>query len=304
MRIHVLGSAAGGGFPQWNCNCSNCHGLRRGEIKATARTQSSIAISGDGVGWVLMNASPDIRTQLEAFPAMQSARAIRDTGIVGIVLMDSQIDHTTGLLILREGKPLDIYCSDMVHQDLTTGNPLFNILGHFCGVNWHDIPLDEGDDFVVEGVEQLRFHAVPLDSKAPPYSPHRHDPHLGDNIGIWVEDCRTEKRLFYAPGLGHIDDRLRAYLAASDCLLIDGTFWRDDELIEAGIASKRAQDMGHLAQSGPGGMISVLSALERPRKILIHINNTNPILNEDSPERATLADAGIEVAYDGMDIEL
>ncbi|ETX06874.1 MAG: pyrroloquinoline quinone biosynthesis protein PqqB [Candidatus Entotheonella gemina] len=304
MRIHVLGSAAGGGFPQWNCNCYNCHGLRRGEIKATARTQSSIAISGDGVGWVLTNASPDIRTQLEAFPAMQPARAIRDTGITGIVLMDSQIDHTTGLLILREGQPLDIYCTDMVHQDLTTGNPLFNILGHYCGVNWHDIPLDEGDDFVVRGADQLRFHAVPLDSKAPPYSPHRHDPHLGDNIGMWIEDDRTEKRLFYAPGLGHVDDRIRAYLAHADCLLVDGTFWRDDELIQAGIVNKRARDMGHLAQSGPGGMISVLSDLERPRKILIHINNTNPILNEDSPERAALADAGIEVAYDGMDIEL
>ncbi len=251
-----------------------------------------------------MNASPDIRTQLEAFPAMQPARAIRDTGITGIVLMDSQIDHTTGLLILREGQPLDIYCTDMVHQDLTTGNPLFNILGHYCGVNWHDIPLDEGDDFVVRGADQLRFHAVPLDSKAPPYSPHRHDPHLGDNIGMWIEDDRTEKRLFYAPGLGHVDDRIRAYLAHADCLLVDGTFWRDDELIQAGIVNKRARDMGHLAQSGPGGMISVLSDLERPRKILIHINNTNPILNEDSPERAALADAGIEVAYDGMDIEL
>lgn len=304
MRIHVLGSAAGGGFPQWNCNCYNCHGLRRGAIKATARTQSSIAISGDGTHWVLMNASPDIRTQLEAFPAMQPARAIRDTGITGIVLMDSQIDHTTGLLILREGQPLNIYCTDMVHQDLTTGNPLFNILGHYCGVNWHHIPLDEGDEFVVQGTEPLRFHAVPLDSKAPPYSPHRHDPHLGDNIGMWVEDGRTQKRLFYAPGLGHVDDRIRAYLAQADCLLVDGTFWRDDELIQAGIVNKRAQDMGHLAQSGPDGMISVLSALERPRKILIHINNTNPILNEDSPERAALADAGIEVAYDGMDIEL
>lgn len=307
MYIHVLGSAAGGGFPQWNCNCFNCYGLRQGEIKASARTQSSIAISADGASWVLMNASPDIRTQLEAFPAMQPARAIRDTGITGIVLMDSQIDHTTGLLILREGQPLEIYCTDMVYQDLTTGNPLFSILGHYCGVNWHEIPLAAGTadpDFTVQGAESLRFVAIPLDSKAPPYSPHRHDPHLGDNIGIWVEDRRTQKRLFYAPGLGHVDDRLQRYLAEADCLLVDGTFWRDDELIEAGIATKRAQDMGHLAQSGPNGMIRVLSALERPRKVLIHINNTNPILNEESPERTTLADAGIEVAYDGMEIEL
>ncbi len=251
-----------------------------------------------------MNASPDIRTQLESFPAMQPARGIRDTGITGVILMDSQIDHTTGLLILREGQPLDIYCTDMVHQDLTTGNPLFNILGHYCGVNWHNVPLEANQGFTVKGADQLQFFAVPLDSKAPPYSPHRHDPHLGDNIGIWVEDRRTQKCLFYAPGLGHIESHLQPYLAEADCLLVDGTFWTDDELIKAGIASKRAQDMGHLAQSGPGGMISVLSALERPRKILIHINNTNPILNEDSPERAMLADVGIEVAYDGLDIEL
>jgi len=304
MWVRVLGSAAGGGFPQWNCNCANCGRLRQGRIKATARTQSSIAVSADRVSWVLLNASPDIRAQLEVFPAMQPARAIRDTAITAIILIDSQIDHTTGLLILREGKPLEVYCTAMVHQDLTTGHPVFKVLEHYCGINWHPVPLGVGECFTVHGAEGLRFNAVPLTSKAPPYSPHRHDPHLGDTISVQVEDLQSGKSLFYAPGLGAMEPHLEGYLRDSDCLLVDGTFWRDDELIVAGIANKRAQDMGHLPQSGEGGMLSVLAPLQHPRKILIHINNTNPILDEESPERAILNAAGIEVAYDGMDIFL
>jgi pyrroloquinoline quinone biosynthesis protein B len=304
MRIRVLGSAAGGGFPQWNCNCSNCSRLRTGQINARARTQSSIAVSGDGVGWVLFNASPDIRAQLQACPAMQPGRAIRDTAIIGIVLIDSQIDHTTGLLMLREGQPLEIYCTDMVYQDLTTGNPLLTILGHYCGVHWHQVPLSAGESFRVAGADTLRFTAVPLQSKAPPYSPHRQAPHVGDNIGVQVEDLDSGRSLFYAPGLGEVAAHLKPYLAESDCLMVDGTFWQDDELVVAGIVNKRARDMGHLPLSGEDGMIRVLQALPRPRKILIHINNTNPILDETSPERAELETAGIEVAYDGMEITL
>ena len=304
MRIHVLGSAAGGGFPQWNCNCPNCDRLRRGDIRATARTQSSIAVSSDGINWVLFNASPDIRTQLEAFPAMQPARSLRDTGIVGIVLIDSQIDHTTGLLVLREGQPLNIYCTDMVHQDLTTGHPLFNVLGHYCGVKWHSVPLEAGADFMINGVEDLRFTAVPLSSKAPPYSPHRHDPHLGDNISVRVEDLRSGKNLYYAPGLGKIESHILPYMEEADCLMVDGTFWRDDEMVVAGLGQKLASDMGHLPQSGDDGMLSVLASMPRPRKILIHINNSNPILDEESPERAIVDKAGVEVAHDGMDITL
>lgn len=304
MRIRVLGSAAGGGFPQWNCNCSNCSRLRKGQIKAEARTQSSIAVSDDGARWVLCNASPDVRAQLQAFPAMQPGRSIRDTAITGIVLTDSQIDHTIGLLILREGKPLDVYCTDRVSQDLTTGNPLFTILGHYCGVNWHCVPVGAGEHFAVRGVEKLRFTAVPLSSKAPPYSPHRDEPHFGDTIGLRFEDLRTGKTLLYAPGVGKIEAHLETYLVDCDCLMVDGTFWREDELVAAGISDQRARDMGHLPQSGEGGMLSVLRSLPGPRKILIHINNTNPILDEESPERAELAKVGIEVAYDGMEITL
>lgn len=304
MRIRVLGASAGGGFPQWNCNCRNCDGLRKGSIRAKARTQSSIAVSGDGVNWILFNASPDFLAQYRSFPELQPARSIRDTAIRSVVLMDAQIDHTTGLLMLREGKPLEIYCTAMAREDLTTGNPLFNILGHYCGVNWHELPTAPGNRFQVIGADELSFTAVPLKSKAPPYSPHRDNPHEGDNIGMRVQDTRSGKVFFYAPGLGEIEPRLASFLEEADCLMVDGTFWTDDEMIRLGISKKRARDIGHLPQSGPGGMIEVLKPLKASRKVLIHINNTNPILDEDSAQRRELSAAGIEVAYDGMDVKL
>jgi pyrroloquinoline quinone biosynthesis protein B len=304
MRIKVLGSAAGGGFPQWNCNCPNCDGVRKGTIRARPRTQSSIAVSADGTDWVLFNASPDLLAQFRAVPQLQPARSIRDTAVRAIILIDAQIDHTTGLLMLREGAPLEIHCTEMVREDLTSGNPLFRILDHYCGVRWHPIPADGDSTFAVSGAEGLVFTAVPLTSKAPPYSPHRDDPHKGDNIGVRIVDRASGKAFFYAPGVGEIGPHLAPFLAEADCLMIDGTFWTEDELVRLGISKKRARDMGHLPQSGPGGMIDVLKPLKAGRKILIHINNTNPILNEDSAERRALDAAAIEVAYDGMEIEL
>jgi pyrroloquinoline quinone biosynthesis protein B len=303
MFIQILGSAAGGGFPQWNCNCPNCHGLREGTLNAKARTQSSIALSDNGVDWILCNASPDIRAQLASFPALQPARALRDTAIGGIVLLDSQIDHTTGLLTLREGCPHDVWCTEMVYQDLTTGFPLFNMLQHWNGgLRWNRIDLQAG--FTVPACPALRFTPIPLRSAAPPYSPHRHDPHPGDNIGLLVQDTNTGSTLFYAPGLGKISDELLAIMREADCVLVDGTLWTDDEMQTRGVGTKTGQEMGHLAQSGPGGMIEALDGLARPRKVLIHINNTNPILDEDSAERKILGEHGIEVAFDGMSIEL
>ena len=229
MRIKILGAAAGGGFPQWNCNCFNCNGARNGTIRAVPRTQSSIAISADDVNWILFNASPDILTQIRATPALQPARAIRDTGIIGIVLTDSQIDHVVGLLMLREGRALEVYCTDAVYEDLTTGAPLFNILKHYCGVNHHPIRTRGDRDFAVTGAESLVFTAVPLRSKAPPYSPHRENSKEGDTIGIRVQDTRSGKVLFYAPGLGEIEPHVAPYLTESDCVLVDGTFWTEDE---------------------------------------------------------------------------
>ncbi|MGB1800417.1 MAG: pyrroloquinoline quinone biosynthesis protein PqqB [Gammaproteobacteria bacterium] len=304
MHIHLLGTGAGGGFPQWNCNCDNCSRLRKGTIKSSARTQSSITVSGNGEDWVLFNASPDIRAQIESFPPLQPARKVRDTGICSIILCDGQIDHTTGLIILREhDKPWDVYCTESVYEDMTTGYPIFNILGHFRGVNWHEVKTNQ-EAFTIPKADNLVFTAVPLKSEAPPYSPHRHNTVPGDNIGFRVEDKSTCKNLFYAPGLGIIEDHVLEYMADADVLLVDGTMWTNDEMSKHGISNKLASEMGHLDQSSKGGIKETLDSLKKPRKILIHINNTNPILDEESEERKILNDSGIEVSYDGMDIEI
>lgn len=303
MKIRVLGSAAGGGFPQWNCNCHNCHRLRHKTMNGKARTQSSIAVSTDEKNWLLFNTSPDIRAQLESFPAIQPKEGVRDTGIKAIMLIDSQIDHSTGMLMLREGKPLEIYCSDMVKQDLSTGFPLFKMLEDYCTINHHSVPLD-GSSFTIPEIDDLRFYTHSLKSKAPPYSPHRHDPHDGDNIGVIIEQISTGKKVYYSPGLGEIEPHVMDAMQTVDCLLVDGTFWTDDEMPQQGISPKKAREIGHLPQSGAGGMIEVLSRVTKARKILIHINNTNPILDEDSDQRKTLAEEGIEVAYDGLEIIL
>ena len=278
-----------------------CTGERTGDIVARSRTQSSIAVSTDKVNWLLVNASPDIRTQLNANHALlQPARHLRDTGIVAVMLADSQIDHTTGLLILRESKqPLELYCTDSVYEDLTTGFPILNMLEHYCGVNRHALPLD-GAAFSIPGLDNLRITPVGLHSKAPPYSPHRHNPGIGDNVGFWFEDTATGGKLFYAPGLGEIEAHLQPFFANADCVLVDGTCWTDDEMLRRKVGTKPALDMGHLSQSGEGGMMEWLANFPDTRKILIHINNTNPILEETSPERAELAAAGIEVSFDGM----
>ncbi|WP_273149455.1 pyrroloquinoline quinone biosynthesis protein PqqB [Methylophaga thiooxydans] len=304
MFVHVLGSGAGGGFPQWNCNCVNCKGVRDGTIKASPRTQSSIAVSADGKDWVLFNTSPDIKKQLDDFPALQPAREVRDTAITAIVITDAQIDHATGMLTLREhNKPWEVYTTKAVYEDLTTGFPVFSILGHFRGINHHEIATDQSS-FTIPTADGLIFTAVPLKSEAPPYSPHRHNTVPGDNIGIKIEDTRTGRNLFYAPGLGVAEPHVLEYMSNADAVLVDGTVWTDDEMSNEGISDKRAQEMGHLDQSSEGGIMSILNAMQKPRKILIHINNTNPILNEESAQRQILNKAGIELAYDGMDIEL
>ena len=308
MHCQVLGSAAGGGFPQWNCNCRNCDGQRKGTIRASARTQSSIAVSGDGGDcgdWVLVNASPDVLQQIRRFAPLQPARSLRDTGIRAILLMDAQVDHTTGLFMLREHRePLQIWCTPQVRDDLSNGNPIFKLLEHYCGVDWRPLPL-AGDGFEVPGIRNLRFKALPLSSKAPPYSPHRHDPQPGDNVGLVIADIRSGRKLFYAPGLGEMEPHVWAAMQQTDCVLVDGTLWTEDEMIRVGASAKRSRDMGHLPQTGEGGMIEWLDRLPRAiRRVLIHINNTNRILDEDSEERALLAAHDIEVAHDGLAIEL
>lgn len=309
MQVLVLGAAAGGGFPQWNCNCTLCHGVREGRIEAMPRTQSSIAISSDGERWLLCNASPDIRSQLASNPELHPRRVPRDSGIAGILLVDGQIDHVTGLLSLREGCPLDVWCTPNVHQDLSSGFPLFTMLEHWQGgMVWHPISVD-GErleaTFEVPACPGLTFTALSLTSNAPPYSPRRGAPTPGDNIGLLIEDHRRGTSLFYAPGLGELDDRVRGFLSRADCVLVDGTLWHDDELQRAGVGQSTGRDMGHLALSGEQGLLAELAVLPvTTRRVLIHINNTNPILDEGSQERATLTKQGIEVAFDGLRLDI
>ena len=306
MRISVLGSSAGGGFPQWNCNCRNCAGVRSGAVRCKPRTQSSIFVRpDDSPDGVLFNASPDILEQIRAKPALQPARGLRDTAIAGVVLMDGQIDHATGLFMLRErvGR-LPLWCTDAVDADLRDGNPIFRVLEHYCGVDRHAIALD-GTPFAVPGVPGLSLRALPLRSKAAPYSPHREHAAPGDNIGVTIVDDARGTSLFYAPGLAEITPAVFDAMANADAVLVDGTFWSDDEMPSLGLSHKSARDIGHLPQSGAGGMIEWLDRLPaRTRRLLIHINNTNPILDEDSPQRATLALHAIEVCEDGMTIAL
>lgn len=304
MQIRILGSAAGGGFPQWNCNCPNCIGVRKGSIKAKARTQSSIIIGNGSPDWALINASPDVLTQIKNTPVLQPARQVRDSGIAAVVLIDAQVDHVTGLIMLRErSAPLPIYATSQVFDDLTCGLPLVSTLAHYCNVDQR-LVKPGGAGFEIPEITGLTFKPISLSSKAPPYSPHRHDPHPGDNIGLLVTDQSTHKTVFYAPGLSLIEPLVKQAMEQADVLLVDGTFWTDDEMISLGLSAKRAIDMGHLAQSGPGGMIEALAAYPNKRRILIHINNSNPILREDSAQALQLKALGIEVAFDGMHIEV
>jgi pyrroloquinoline quinone biosynthesis protein B len=252
-----------------------------------------------------VNASPDILAQLQANPDLQPGRTIRDSAIAGIVLVDGQVDHTTGLYMLRESvRPWPIWCTDSTFADLTRGNPVFGVLGYFCGVDRRRIEMDDAG-FTVDAVEGVRWRALPVASKPAPYSPNRDSPVPGDNLALVIEDESTGKTAVYAPGLSAIDERVWRAMQAAACVLVDGTFWTDDEMVRLGVSSKRARDIGHLPQSGPGGMLEWLGRLPAAtRKILIHINNTNPILDEASEQAAELSRRGVEVARDGMEIVL
>jgi pyrroloquinoline quinone biosynthesis protein B len=298
VRVRILGSAAGGGFPQWNCRCPTCEAARNGR-RATPRTQSSLAIRGTGGPWFLVNASPDARQQLEAItdPATD---AVRSPPIAGVLLTDAEIDHTAGLLLLRESAtPVRVYGDAGVQRALTQGYPVLPILERYCGADWRTlapgrvVPLD---------ASSLTVEPFDVGGDAPRYLE-------GSGVeltasGFVFTDRASGGVLTYVPGLARLDDVVLERFAASDLVLVDGTFWRDDELARLGITDRSARDMGHLPLSGPGGTLEALARLGRPRKALVHINNTNPILLEDSPEREEVTRAGVEVAYDGLEVEL
>jgi pyrroloquinoline quinone biosynthesis protein B len=297
VRVRVLGSAAGGGLPQWNCRCATCEAARGGE-RARPRTQSSLAIRGEDGPWFLVNASPDLRQQIETL-TRGHVDDVRAPPIAGVLLTDAEIDHTAGLLLLRESAaPVRVFGAAGVERALTDGFPVVPMLERYCGIEWHTLepgrpqPLD-GSDLVVE--------PFPAGGDAPRY--------LGSDVeleasGLVVHDRATDGVVTYVPGLAALDESVIARFAESDLVLVDGTFWHDDDLTQMGISDRTARDMGHTPLAGPGGTLDVLAGLERPRKVLVHINNTNPILFEDSAERDEVVRAGVEVAYDGLEIEL
>jgi pyrroloquinoline quinone biosynthesis protein B len=298
MWIRVLGSAAGGGFPQWNCNCRGCAAARDPAAPAKPRTQSSIAVRARKTDrWFLVNASPDLRQQLPQLGQTHNG-ALRGTPLAGIVLSDAEIDHTAGLLLLREsGEPLDIWSIRSVRAALTTDFPVLTMLERYCGVRWHELP--EGEPVPLG--EALVVEAFATGGDPPVY--------VGDATaamtasGISIRDRETDNVLVYAPALEEIDDAIRERLERADCVIVDGTFWMRDELVSLGLGDRDAVEMGHQPLWGDGGSLATLERLPA-RTILAHINNTNPILVEDSPERALVDARGIDVAYDGMEIEL
>ena len=297
MIVRILGSAAGGGYPQWNCNCRVCAAARNGNGHATSRTQSSIAVRADNGPWFLINASPDLRQQIADLPGDRTDK-LRINPFAGIVLTDAEIDHTAGLLLMRESHvPLEIYSSDAVRQALTGNYPVLTMLDHYCGVRWSQ--LDPGGKIVLG--DTLEVEAFATGGDPPLYL--EGDAHGITSMGLTIRDRDTGGTLSYAPALDMLDDAMIARFSASDYVCVDGTFWTADELPALGLAERDAHAMGHMPLSGPDGSLALLESLPA-RTILLHINNTNPILLDDSAEHAAVQASGIGIARDGMEIAL
>ncbi|MCI0548307.1 MAG: pyrroloquinoline quinone biosynthesis protein PqqB [Candidatus Rokubacteria bacterium] len=306
MRIRVLGSAAGGGFPQWNCGCPNCRGVRDGTVRAIPRTQESVAISADGAGWFLLNASPEIRQQIEAFAGLHP-RAPRHSPVEAIVLTNGDLDHALGLLSLRESHPLVLYATERVRRGFTEENALYRTLERFpAQVTWRPLPL--GGEVALAGRDggesDLVLEAIAVPGKPPLHLEGRFRADPEDNIGLRIRERATGRRLAYVPSAGRVTPALSAALADADCVFFDGTFWSGDELPALGLGTKRAEEMAHLPVGGEGGSFEALAGVRASRRIFIHLNNTNPLLREDSPERTLVESAGWEVAHDGMEVGL
>jgi pyrroloquinoline quinone biosynthesis protein B len=290
VRVRILGSAAGGGFPQWNCRCPTCEAARSGA--AIPRTQSSIAIRGERGPWFLGNASPDLRQQLEALPD-EADRGVRAAPVAAVLLTDAEIDHTAGLLLLRESsQPLRVHGSAAVRRALTDGYPLLRMLADYCGVEWRT--LEAGTAVALDG-SSLRVERFGAGGDAPRYFAEAEV----EASGLTFRE--RDRVLTYLPGMARLDDDVLGRLAASDVALVDGTSWRDDELAQLGISERTARQMGHVPLRDS---LDTLARLERPRVVLVHINNTNPILLERSPERDAVTAAGLEIAADGLEIEV
>jgi pyrroloquinoline quinone biosynthesis protein B len=306
MQARVLGAAAGGGFPQWNSNALGCRRARSGDSGARPRTQASIAVSADGEDWFVFNASPDLRQQIEATSSLHPHTGLRSSPIAGVILTGGDVDAIAGLLTLRERQIFTIYATTPVHRILDA-NPIFEVLARDT-VFRQSIALGEAValnrlDGSPSGIVVELFA---VQGKIPLYLEQ------GDPAPPIVENEQTVgalithqgRRLFFVPGCAGMTDALSKRLQGADVVLFDGTLWTDDEMLRAGVGSKTGQRMGHMSVSGLNGTISAFGTIDVQRKILIHINNSNPVLLDDSPERAIVEAAGWEVAYDGMEIQL
>ncbi|MFQ5958339.1 MAG: pyrroloquinoline quinone biosynthesis protein PqqB [Alphaproteobacteria bacterium] len=309
LRIVVLGAAAGGGFPQWNCNLESSRRARAGDPAARPRTQSSLAVSADGERWFLLNASPDLRQQIDATPELHPRSGKRHSPIAGVVLTNADVDHVAGLLTLRESQPLVVYATPRV-QGALRSNSIFNVLNP----DFVDrIDLDLGAALELRArdgaASGLVVEAFTVPGKVALWL---EDPTAGEDFGTTDEDTialelsarEGEARFFYIPGCAAMTPALAARLEGAPLVFFDGTLWRDDEMIAAGVGVKTGKRMGHVSMSGADGSIAVFRNLGVARKVFIHVNNTNPALLDDSPERVEVEAAGWEVAHDGMEIRL
>jgi pyrroloquinoline quinone biosynthesis protein B len=306
MIIRILGSAAGGGFPQWNCACVHCRGTRDGSINAIPRTQESVGLSTRDGDWFLINASPDIRFQIESFGPLHPANA-RATPIQAIFLTNGDLDHCLGLFSLREHHRLVIYATESVRRGFTEGNVLYRTLQRFAGqVTWRTLKLDvEETVLCADG----RPSGMSVKALAIPGKPPIHleglvsplDPEL--NVGLRFRQSNG-RVLAYLSAVGRITTAVFEGSADADCVIFDGTFWSSDELSGPGFLDKSAEDLAHWPVGGQRGSLAMLSKLKAARRVFTHINNTNPMLRDDSSERKMVEGAGWTVAWDGMEIRL
>ena len=306
MRVRVLGSAAGGGFPQWNCGCPNCRGVRESTIRARPRTQESVAVSADGESWYLLNASPEIRAQIESFTPLHP-RGPRHSPVAGVVLTNGDLDHCLGLFSLRESQPLVVYATESVRRGLTEHNMFYRTLERFEGqVRWRRLECGAEIDLSLDGGHPsgLSLLAVAVPGKQPIHLETLQPATPEANVGLRIRERSTGRTMAYVPGTGSIDEAVHSLIADADCVFFDGTFWSETELIELGLGSKRARDMAHLPIGGPNGSLAQLASVRARHRFFIHVNNTNPILREDSEAAQAVRDAAWVVAEDGMEVEL
>jgi pyrroloquinoline quinone biosynthesis protein B len=298
VLIRVLGSAAGGGFPQWNCGCDNCRAVRGGSSAFRARSQESVAVSADGDAWFLINASPEIRSQIESFERLWP-RAPRHSPIAGLLLTNGDLDHCLGLFSLRESHPLVVHATESVRAGLVEDNVLYRTLERFPGqVTWQSFALGEEQPL---GDGTLRVTAVAVPGKVALHLEGRRAPSAGDNVGFVIRDTQSGGKLAYFSGVAGPSEALSHALEGASVVFFDGTFWSSDELIRAGLGTRRAEDMAHWPTGGSEGSLGLL-ARQSGRRYLIHVNNTNPVLREDGEQRLTARRAGVEVAFDGLEL--